>query len=91
MLARSEPITRSSSRSRDTPSISAYRSYRQIAADHRLVHVLAASGDHNLAALHNEISGGQIAGEIEILLDQKDCHVAAFGESADDTLDTLDD
>jgi hypothetical protein len=34
-----------------------------------------APGGHHLVALHNEVGGSQIADQIEISLDQKDCRV----------------
>jgi len=46
--------------------------HSEIAADRDLVHLLATAGEHDLAALHDQIGGGEVAGEVEILLDQED-------------------
>src|SRR5262249_10246869 len=66
------------------------RSHRQVAAYRGLVHILAAAGSDDLTALHDQISGGQVTGEVEILLDQKDRYPAAICEGTDDAFDVFD-
>src|SRR5215471_15066075 len=66
-------------------------SHGEISADGTLVHLLAAAGEHDFATLHDEKTGREAAGKVEILLDQEDRHITALGESADDALDLLDD
>src|SRR5215813_6549130 len=66
-------------------------SNRQVVAHGRFVHVGTAAGQHDLAALHDEVGRSEVAGEFEILLDEEDRHVAALGEALDDAGDLLDD
>ena len=54
-----------------------------MAADIVLDHVFAGSLHHHFAAIHHHESIGEIAGELEILLDQQDRHVAALAEIID--------
>src|SRR6516162_1277021 len=49
------------------------------------------AGEHYLATLHDQPGGGEIAREVEILLDEEDRHRAAFDKSADYAFDVLDD
>src|SRR5258706_8987902 len=66
-------------------------SYRQQAAHAVLVHVCAVAARYDLAAFHHQVAVGERAGEIVVLLDQQDRHVAAGRERADRALDVLDD
>src|SRR5260221_7893319 len=56
-----------------------------------LDHVLLAAMANDLAALHDREVVGELAREVEILLDEEDRHVAARGELADHRGDVLDD
>src|SRR5688572_25657522 len=67
------------------------RSYRQATAHSVGVHVGAAPARHNFAALHHQVLVGERAGEVVVLLDQQDRHLAGRGERADRALDLLDD
>src|SRR5712671_7086608 len=67
------------------------RSYRQQAAHAVLVHVRPGALRDDLAALHDQILVGEGAGEVVVLLDEQDRHVAARRERADGALDVLDD
>ena len=49
------------------------------------------AGQHHLAALHHGVGVGQLAGEIEILLDQQDRHLALLAQVGDGAADVLDD
>ena len=57
----------------------------------RLIHVLAPPGADHLAARQHHIAVGERTGEIVVLLDQQDRHLAFAGELADRSLDVLDD
>ena len=52
---------------------------------------LAGAGHHDLAAVHDREVVGQLVGELEILLDQQDRHVAALAQIDDGAADILDD
>ena len=55
------------------------------------VHRGARPPRHHLAARHDDVVVGERLGEIVILLDQQDRHLAALRELADRALDVLDD
>ena len=52
---------------------------------------LARARHHDLAAVHHGEVVGQLVGEVEILLDQQDRHVAALAQEDDGAADVLDD
>ena len=52
---------------------------------------IAVAGIDDGAALHDREMVGELAGEVEILLDQQDGHVAARAQIADGAADVLDD
>src|SRR5574343_786018 len=54
-------------------------------------HLIAPPAVDELAALHHQVLVGQVGGEVVVLLDQHDGHVAAVGQHADDAADVLDD
>ena len=52
---------------------------------------LAGARQHDLAAVHDREIVGQLVGELEILLDQQDRHVATLAQEGDGAADVLDD
>src|SRR5579863_1142606 len=74
-----------------TETSSPDRSYREITADILFHHLVGVAGQYHFAAFHDDVSLGERSREVEILLHEKDRHVAARREVADDALDLLDD
>ena len=65
--------------------------YLDQALDLGAIELAHRAGQHDLAAIHHEHRVGEIAGEVEILLDQHDRHAALLAEVVDGAADILDD
>ncbi len=53
-------------------------------------HIRSGTGDHHLTSVEDYVFVHQFAGEIEILFDQQDRHIATGGQRADNFADILD-